>query len=179
MTIWFTADQHFDHDGIISACNRPFQTTRHMNKEIIKRYQTFVNDEDDVYIIGDLCLKGPEYLPFYKNIIKQLPGQKHLIFGNHDKLSWEQYIDVGFTSVHSSLIIKNKIGVKYILNHDPASSCINRNLLWLCGHIHNLFRTCKNVINVGVDVWDYRPVSIEQIDSLWWSEGEKIATNFT
>jgi calcineurin-like phosphoesterase family protein len=159
---WFWADPHFDQNGIISACNRPFQTTRHMNKQLIKNYQSCIEDQDEVYVVGDLCLKGSEYLPFYKNLLKQLPGQKHLIFGNHDSLSWQQYIDVGFNSCHSSLVVElnNK---RYVINHDPAPSCMDRSATWLCGHVHDLFRICNNVVNVGVDVWDYFPVEINTI----------------
>jgi calcineurin-like phosphoesterase family protein len=35
----------------------------------------------------------------------------------------------------------------------------------VCGHIHNLFKTvpAKKIVNVGVDVWDFRPVSIDVV----------------
>ena len=159
--IWFTADQHFDHENIIKYCNRPFGSVHKMNKEIIKRYQEVVKPQDIVYFIGDLSLRTSEHIRYYYKLITQLPGQKHLILGNHDSLKPFTYIDVGFTSVHTSLIVDD-----YILNHDPASSCVIHNSIWLCGHVHDLFKTCKNVINVGVDVWDFYPVSLSQIQEI-------------
>jgi calcineurin-like phosphoesterase family protein len=33
----------------------------------------------------------------------------------------------------------------------------------LCGHVHEAWKVHGRVINVGVDVWDYKPVSVEQI----------------
>jgi len=33
----------------------------------------------------------------------------------------------------------------------------------LCGHIHEHWLKKKRMINVGVDVWDFKPVSVEQI----------------
>jgi hypothetical protein len=31
----------------------------------------------------------------------------------------------------------------------------------LCGHVHNLFKILpdKNVVNVGVDVWNFKPIT--------------------
>lgn len=33
----------------------------------------------------------------------------------------------------------------------------------LCGHVHEAWKVHGHVINVGVDVWDHRPVSVEQL----------------
>ena len=54
-------------------------------------------------------------------------------------------------------------GTDFIFNHDPAIHCMFPNKIIICGHVHNLFKVQKNVINVGVDVWDYKPVSFEQL----------------
>ena len=48
--VWFTADQHFDHDGIVELCKRPFKSTRHMNKDLIRNYNYHVEADDTVYI---------------------------------------------------------------------------------------------------------------------------------
>ena len=162
MTTWITADTHFDHEGIIAACNRPFNSTRHMNKEIIKNFHTTIKDNDSLYIVGDLCLKGSEYIPYYRKLLNQIPGNKHLIFGDHDVLTWQQYLDVGFISCHSSAKIVVD-GISYILNHDPAPSCIDRDIIWVCGHVHDLFKICKNVFNAGVDVNEFMPINIIEI----------------
>ena len=47
--------------------------------------------------------------------------------------------------------------------HDPAESQVRRDRVFLVGHVHDLFKICKNAINVGVDVWDYRPVSLADL----------------
>ena len=33
----------------------------------------------------------------------------------------------------------------------------------ICGHVHKLWKVIPYVVNVGVDVWDYRPVSFENV----------------
>ena len=41
-------------------------------------------------------------------------------------------------------------------SHDDGS--------WLlCGHVHTKWKTIHHMINVGVDVWNFQPVSIVEI----------------
>ncbi len=157
--IWFTADPHYMHDAIIEYCNRPFKNSTVMTSKLVKNYNMVVKDEDTVYFVGDLSNKTATHTGSLANIFKRLNGTKHLILGNHDVLKPFSYInDLGFTSVHTSLEVE-----EFILNHDPAASIIVRDRTWLCGHIHDLFVCQKNVINVGVDVWEYFPVHIDSI----------------
>ena len=78
MTIWFFSDPHFGHANIIEHCQRPFASVEEMNEKLIKNYQELVMPGDDVYFLGDVALHGHE------KILKRLPGNKHLIIGNHD-----------------------------------------------------------------------------------------------
>jgi calcineurin-like phosphoesterase family protein len=165
-TVWFTADQHFGHEGIITSCNRPFRTAKQMDKEIIKRYREVVGKDDIVYFIGDFSLKTSEYLTFYRRIMEQLPGTKHLILGNHDSLKPFVYEDLGFQSVHTSLIFRDENLNYFILRHDPGQAYQNTSLFWLCGHVHTAYQTCGNVVNVGIDVCDFYPVSLNIVKHL-------------
>jgi len=133
-----------------------------MNRAILNNYREAVAEEDVVYFLGDLSLRGPDNLNWYKSTFGKLPGIKHLIKGNHDKLSMWQYEDVGFMTVHNALHLEL---LDLYLVHDFAKTLVRRDRLWLCGHIHNLLGKIarRNVINVCVDVWDFKPVSIDQI----------------
>lgn len=163
--VWFTSDQHFDHAAIIDYCKRPFKNVNKMNSEIVNKYQQLVDETDTVYFLGDLSLRTSEHIQYYRKLMAKLPGKKHLILGNHDSLKPFTYIDIGFISVHTSFVYQSD-EIKFILNHDPAAAIVSRNDFWLCGHIHDLFKTCKRVINVGVDVWEYYPVSLGQLEKL-------------
>jgi len=158
--IYFTADQHFDHENIIKFCERPFKTIRLMNHAIIENNNEIVTNDDIVYHLGDITLRGPVSINVVRQFIGKLKGQKHLILGNHDRLTPKQYLNVGFLSVHTSLELEIE---NLILVHDPALSAVDRKRVFLCGHVHDLFKTIKNVINVGVDQWDFKPVSLPEI----------------
>lgn len=167
---YFWADPHLDHEAILEYCMRPFAKLKEMNNTLIRNYKAVVKPEDTVYFVGDLSLRGPENFSYYNRLLnKTLPGRKILILGNHDGLKPFNYVKAGFESVHTSLVIHDWEGNEYVVIHDPAASCIDRGLppdkrrIWICGHIHDLFKICENVINVGVDVWDYKPVSFDEI----------------
>lgn len=67
-------------------------------------------------------------------------------------------MECGFKSVHTLLDID-----EFILIHDPVYWYLAKDRIWLCGHIHNLFKRIGNVLNVGVDVHEYYPISIEEV----------------
>lgn len=135
-----------------------------MDNVLIENFNSVVKECDLVYFVGDFSLVGTQHNRYYKSLMKRYNKcRKIFILGNHDHLKPFSYVKLGFESVHTSLEITLN-GKNYILVHDPAASCMDRNKIFLCGHIHDLFKVQKNVINVGIDVWDYFPASLEQIE---------------
>jgi calcineurin-like phosphoesterase family protein len=155
---WVTADHHFGHDAIIKYCKRPFKNAKDMDYQLIERHNEVVAPEDVVYFVGDFTMSGnPDYI---ESLLRRLNGFKHLILGNHDRLKPFTYVDLGFTTVHTALEIHTPFDKRVILAHDPAVSAVDRDARFLCGHVHDLFLTCYNVVNVGVDIWHYRPIKL-------------------
>jgi calcineurin-like phosphoesterase family protein len=130
-----------------------------MDNTIVARYNSRVQDGDTVYILGDLFdLQLGKNFSIVERLVNKLKGRKILILGSHDYLKPFEYVEAGFESVHTFLQVGN-----FGLVHDPAVSCVNRSMIFLCGHVHDLFKVQMNVINVGVDVWNFFPVSEDQI----------------
>lgn len=162
--IFFTSDPHYGHANILKYCpNRDFKNTHEMEKALIKNWNDLVEDSDEVFVIGDFTLdKNPEKI---QSILEKLNGTKHLILGNHDNLKPFQYVECGFTSVHTSLKLPNG----YILAHDPAvATALSPGSVLLHGHVHELWKnqtSNTNVVmyNVGVDVHGLKPISLADI----------------
>jgi len=159
MARFFSADYHFGHTNILSLEHRKFKSIDKMNQTIVQKHNEMVNEEDEIFIVGDVSLFGADHATYISKIINKMNGRKHLVLGNHDVIKPFKYIDIGFTSVHTSLELSLNSIVRTILVHDPCNSCIDRSKLFICGHVHDLFIFQKNCINVGVDVWNYYPVS--------------------
>ena len=166
--IYVTADEHFFHRNIIKYTGRPFSDVVSMNNAIIENVNSVLVDGDHLYHLGDFMLGRASQLErFYKLMKMYKDGiTHHLILGNHDMLKPNNYIDIGFTSVHTSIVLDRE-HYTFVLAHDPSIRCAIPDNYWLLhGHIHTLYHFLKEkrAINVGVDVYDYFPVSINDIE---------------
>ena len=81
--IYFTADTHFFHSNIINLCDRPFKNVDEMNKVLIRNWNSYITELDEIYILGDFLFKGTGGQA--NAILNTLNGKKYLIRGNHDK----------------------------------------------------------------------------------------------
>ncbi len=149
---YFTSDTHFGHNKIIEYCKRPFKDSEEMNETIIKNWNEIVKLEDTVFHLGDFAYKGK-----VKEFKERLNGHIIHIKGNHDQSS-KQY------SIIRELIIRHG-GFKWKLIHDPADAYTYNHVL--CGHVHEHWKIRERngslFINVGVDVWDFKPITMKQI----------------
>jgi len=168
MTEYFTADEHYGHDQIITHCRRPYKNTQLMVRDIVRKHNSIVIEEDTVYHVGDFAFAGPDRSTYVEQLLKRLNGTHILILGNHDRIAPMKLVDVGFQSVHTSLIM-DIAGHTVVMVHDPAIwNCVS-NMdplpIFVHGHVHNVWKTIieKKMVNVGVDLWNFYPVSFEQI----------------
>jgi calcineurin-like phosphoesterase family protein len=150
MAYYFTADTHFGHSNIIRYCKRPFLGSDQMTEELIKNWNEMVTPKDTVFHLGDFCLEETEFDEF----ASRLNGKLILIQGNHD-------------SRKRSIMVDGMIeygGKFWEMVHRPEDAT---EPYVLCGHIHDKWKVQKSkrhiMVNVGVDVWNYRPVTIESI----------------
>ena len=74
--IYFTSDHHFGHKNIIEYSNRPFDNIDKMDEELIRRWNSKIQPQDNVYHIGDVGLTTPERM---KDILDRLNGNIFLI----------------------------------------------------------------------------------------------------
>ncbi len=169
--VFFTSDQHFGHENIINLCERPFKNAAAMETEIIKRHNEIVKPGDLVYHLGDTTLWKQSQSEQLERIIQKLNGRHILILGNHDRMDPFKYHQIGFEHVHTALEITIE-GTKLVLFHDPTwAHSVQEDVDIIAGHVHTMWKSMaynsfgfkRAVINVGVDVWDYRPVPFETV----------------
>ena len=165
--IYFTADTHFDHANIIKYCNRPFKDVNEMNIALIKNWNSVIKPEDTVYHLGDFALTARERMAYLGQVLN---GHKHLLMGNHDK-GKSRLREAGFETITRSKESFMHVGdMKVQISHYPYAtneawnwSPIDNGFILLCGHIHDRWKTKNRMINVGVDVWNFTPVSEIQL----------------
>ena len=160
--IYFSSDFHFGHKMIIQYSERPFKNVSKMNHSLVTNWNRMVKKDDIGYILGDLTLRRHADHNLME-IVGSMNGRKRLIIGNHDKIKWFEYLDLGFESVHTSYELVYE-GHKIFMCHDPAMrEAVPKDYIVACGHVHRFFKVFKNCVNVGVDVWNYEPLSIDTL----------------
>jgi calcineurin-like phosphoesterase family protein len=158
--IWFTADTHFGHQNIIEYCVRPYRTSSEMDVTLIANWNAVVHPSDTVYHLGDFCWRvhSPELL------LNGLNGIKHLIWGNHDDEATIQARGWASSSPISEIVVD---GQRITLCHYAMRSWnrSHRGAIMLHGHNHGKLPGNSQSLDVGVDEWDFRPVSLREIRS--------------
>ncbi len=158
---WYTADLHLNHEAVIRFCNRPFSSASEMDGRICDAICSTVRPDDDLWIIGDFAFANATSRPSIQERFASLPGRKHLVAGNHD-LKWIR--DLPWDSVHDIVSVKDEDST-FVLCHYPMITWprARYGTIQLFGHVHNNWRGSRNSVNVGVDVWDFAPVSRSDI----------------
>ncbi len=166
--IWLTEGHHYFHKNIIKYTNRPFNSTHQMNKVMTERWNERVQPEDTVYHLGDLALGNRKKLV---SLRERLNGKILIVRGNHDR-STTSLRDSGFIVIPKGYHVIG--GIKFRLTHDYGSNPRKRYIYTLHGHSHPVLPIeeyegvdyRRKSINVGVDYWNYYPLSIEHIKEI-------------
>lgn len=180
--VFFTSDTHFNHRAMIEKAWRPmFSSVDEMNEEIIANWNLAVRPDDTVWHLGDFAM-GNDVAA--RSLVALLNGHKHLVTGNHDH-AWSAnrdsakyqrlWLDAGFESVQA--FARRKIeGHSVMLSHFPYEGdhldearfdeyrLRDAGKYLIHGHVHESWKVNGRQINVGVDVWNFHPVELTQIE---------------
>lgn len=168
--IYFTSDLHLYHDREFIYKPRGFENIDKMSEQIIANLIADVGQDDMLYILGDVMLGNRDAEAI--ELMKMVPGHKHLILGNHDtprriELYKESNI---FESIQYALPLKTNKW-HFFLSHYPMLTMNNDSrpdVVSLYGHTHQNNNWIENwqgdtMYNVGVDAHDNHPVSLDKI----------------
>lgn len=167
MNYWFTSDYHFGHANIIKHCLRPFKTVNEMDNKLINNHNSLVAPDDVVYFLGDFSTNNTA-----QKYLKRLNGNFVFIKGNHDHKNKIGSLTIGAIIEH--------YGKQLFLVHDPKEyePAFSINLV---GHVHTLWRIKKIddtiLVNVGCDVWNFRPIQLKTILTLIEKFESNVKTN--
>jgi calcineurin-like phosphoesterase family protein len=186
--IFFIADTHFGHDNIVPMCDRPYMDPgdiaawklyksnnetipsdlrqrleaagRLMDDTLIQNWNDTVGPYDEVWHLGDFHHSKKSRSADY---LRLLHGKKHLIRGNHDgEDTWGSTYWNTRRQYHETRIDK----VRLVLFHYAMrvwNGSFGGKAIQLFGHSHGRLTSLPGQCDVGVDCWDFRPVTLDQI----------------
>jgi calcineurin-like phosphoesterase family protein len=167
-TVWFTSDNHFGHANIVHHCDRPFKSHEEMDETMIKNWNERVKPGEHVYHVGDLALYrvpgGEARRKAVDTLVGRLNGQIHLIYGNHDHQETKHCKRLAEVTPYKDIVVAEQ---KIILCHYAFKTWhgSHRGSWNLHGHSHGSLPRDYNAkqLDVGVDCWNFRPISFEEI----------------
>ncbi len=139
--IWLTSDLHFGHNKDFIFEPRGFSNIFDHDETIIKNWNSVVQPDDDVFVLGDLMLGENSY---GLSCIKQLKGNLHIIRGNHDSDTRMEL----YNNCYNIISIKEGEFLRYgkyhfFLSHFPclcsnfdSEKPLKARTGSLCGHSH-------------------------------------------
>lgn len=129
-----------------------------MNETMIFNHNKMVSQGDIVWHLGDFYMGRDGRAQEYFN---RLNGEKHLIIGNHDQVGitlegWKSISDLKEILVDGQRIILCHYAMKvWNKSHKGA--------IQLYGHSHGNLEGNSQQLDVGVDCWDYYPITLKEI----------------
>lgn len=140
----YISDLHFYHSNLNHQMDRRgFEDEVQMNAYMIRQWQEHVHEKDEVYVLGDFCMGRGEAT---NEILRQLPGKKYLVIGNHDHYLEDKAFDSSlFQWIKPYAEVRDRHR-RVILSHYPVF-CYNGQYrvnpdgtpktYMLYGHVHN------------------------------------------
>lgn len=173
LMIWFTADTHFGHAGILRhqpLRGRWWSTTEDMDSDLLDAIHKVVRPEDQIWHLGDFCWHASKAGHYRQRLPKRV--QLHVLRGNHDATSLRRHC-----SSFQGIAWKPFDGKRFHLCHYPIWSWRNRvhGSYHLYGHCHgmaeeelNIARPDRRAMDVGVDYayqmfGEWRPFSLSEV----------------
>jgi calcineurin-like phosphoesterase family protein len=160
VAVFFTSDTHFGDPRVLRIDKRPFRTLAEHDEALIARWNGAVAPGDEVWHLGDFALHvTPERID---ELLGRLNGTKHLVTGNNDGPA--TLAAGGWASVQAYAELACD-GTTVVMCHYAFRTWRNMGRGWidLHGHSHGRLKPQTRQYDVGVDVWDYRPVTLPTI----------------
>lgn len=174
--VFFTSDFHLFHNNVLIFDKRPFVDVHEMHVAIEGGWNEVVKPNDVVIYLGDLSFARREDKASVDAILSRLNGTIHFVMGNHDKFdeikkmsrfqSVQDYLEVRIKQVDNNKTVETM----FCCMHYPIYSWnkSHHGSIMVHGHSHMSlseleFHKTKKIFDVGVNGWDYKPISYLQV----------------
>lgn len=160
--IYFTSDLHLGHKRIIELSHRPYGSVEEMDVDLIARFNSRVGPNDTVYDLGDTYFRNP------KHYAGRLNGNIIRLKGSHDH-------DLKEGVAPRMLVLEPKDLVDDEGNQLSITLCHYAMRSWdrshygtwhLYGHHHGRLAPHGLSFDVGVDCWNYYPISLDEVKDI-------------
>lgn len=167
MKVFVTSNQQFGRKGAIRTYKRPFDDVNEMNLYLVEAWNSVVNDDDIVYVLGNFAW-DPETLEM---ITKNLNGDIIVISGEYDRAARDVAEIKGIADIEYLYnAIEEHPEVNAVLSYWPLGEWPGKNkgsysIIGYPGNNHKTNHKTR-VINCACDTWEFKPVEISKLIEL-------------
>lgn len=157
--IYFTSDTHLADPRVLRIDRRPFQDMREHDAALIANWNAVVRPDDEIWHLGDFMGKAAGDC---NHMLQRLNGIKHLIIGNNDPDTVVACGEWETVQHYKELIVD---GILLVMCHYPFRTWnqMGKKSINLHGHSHGRLKPLPRQFDVGVDVFDLKPVALNDI----------------
>ena len=161
--IFYTADPHFGYEPLVAA--RGFESAAQMDAALIDAWNGVVSPADTVCLVGDIGWNDG-HVPC--RTLARLNGRKHLIRGNHDTGYRDAVLLYRYFETVTDFLEIDDGPHHIFLSHYPMlfskpNGYMIHGHLHAGGQFHEILRTLPRVLNAGVDINGFAPVTLAQL----------------
>lgn len=168
MTTFFISDTHFGHNGMLSDRMhrpRPYASREEMDEAQVGFWNNRIRPDDTVWHLGDFaygCSRS-----YAEDVFRRLNGRKYLVIGNHEQrgmqMPWAAPpIQAGMVHVQDPGMPRAQaIWLSHYAHRTWDGA--RKGVVHLYGHSHGSLPGTALSLDVGVDAWAYRPVTLPEI----------------
>lgn len=168
---YFISDTHFGHANLVRLARTEFADIVRHDMTIRQNWRDTVGKDDEVWMLGDFAYRCGYAL---EPLLRDLPGHKHLVMGNHDHMWIKQNPKAleQFESVQQMAEIDLN-GLHLFLCHYPMVewNMSRHGSILIHGHIHNntdhpfwpLMAKTPTMLNASVDINHWKPVTLGEL----------------
>lgn len=170
--LYFISDTHFGHSDIIRLSNRPFKNIEDHDTAIINNINRMVKEDDTLIVLGDFCLGNARLVKDYRSKINC--KKVILVKGNHDHQGFNAFdlvVNMLWLKIANQDVLMchkpyRKQWWRWYRTPDNATRPIDRGMFLLHGHTHGTYKNRGRMLNLCVDAWQFKPVTLQQIEAL-------------
>jgi calcineurin-like phosphoesterase family protein len=165
---FFSSDHHVGHANLVRGrmhTRRPFTSIEEHDEALVAAWNAAVGPDDTVWHLSDFCYRCGE--AYARSLFGRLAGRyRYLVRGNHDRISvrlpWDGIFDVAQVSVPDP---STGAPVGLFLFHYACRVWprMHRGDIHLYGHSHGTLPGTAASTDVGVDCFEFRPVTLVEI----------------
>ncbi len=157
---WIWSDLHLGDAKALTRWSRPFRDVDEMNAHLLEQWEQAVGPDDTVICLGDVSVTAIWQDRAVMERLRECPGTRWLVLGNHDVHRTRTLREAGFDSMCAAAVYA--ADPPLALTHPPLRM-IPAGAVNVHGHIHGQAAVGPRRANACVEETNWKPLRMDRL----------------